>query len=900
VSDRSWRADLPPRLARELRLAFQPIRNRWHEWGVSGFPLSIVSTLLVVLLWTARDHAGTQAFVDRISAVRLNEPILTVLARTPLSLFAPAYGLALAGAVAQVFFVTVIGEGHLGTKWTAVVMFGAQAIVNVVAAEFVRAGHASLIGIAAGHVGDRDTGPSVAVIAIAVAAAVFARTHVHAGAVSIGVLCASVLIPDRAGHEHLGGLILGAAFGFAVARRSERHDHHGRHDLERQDLERHDLERHDLQRHDLERLGLERLGVEPAGHPRVMAERRRTRRLAGTAVALAGIVALISATTRPIAQRLRVVVDIFSLATAKTANGVVAAAGVALLFLASGLRRGHRRAWQLSLLLLGLTAVGHVVKGGDIEESLLSLATMTYLIVRRDAFRARGETGNSRHALRALVTGLAGTFAGGVLLIEAYTAEDHHRMGAYDAAKTVVRDMRGRPVSPTGPEFQVFLRPALFGLGVTVSVFALWRAMRPAIARWTEGSLRIEEEARARQAVAAFGGGTLDYFALRHDKHYFFHLDSVVSYGVDRSVCLVSPDPIGPESERMETWAAFRRYADEQGWIVAVLAASQDWLPIYERDGMATLYVGDEGIVDVTSFDLSGGQRKSLRQAVNRVERSGYTVTFHNPATIDPRLRAKLRRLMTESRRGGVERGFSMTLGRIFDSGDTDLLLAVCTGPGGEPAAFCQYVPSPAVHGWSLDLMRRDLGEHPNGLLDFVLVETIRMLRDSGQQTLGLNFATMRAVLAGENGQNPWQRLQRFVLLRLSADMQIASLWRFNAKYGPQWQPRYVVLDGTEHTITVAIAMARAEGLWDIPVIGRWFEPKIDRSRPQHLEPPQAVPPHGEPGAAARRTDDGDAQTAVVTDEGVATDGVTDEGVATDGVATDGAGDDGSGNPGST
>lgn len=86
---------------------------------------------------------------------------------------------------------------------------------------------------------------------------------------------------------------------------------------------------------------------------------------------------------------------------------------------------------------------------------------------------------------------------------------------------------------------------------------------------------------------------------------------------------------------------------------------------------------------------------------------------------------------MTESRRGEMERGFSMTLGRIFDPADKGLLLAVCFGPDGEPTAFCQFVPAPGVNGYSLDLMRRsESEEHPNGLTDFVVAETIEYLRE--------------------------------------------------------------------------------------------------------------------------------------------------------------------------
>jgi lysylphosphatidylglycerol synthetase-like protein (DUF2156 family) len=139
--------------------------------------------------------------------------------------------------------------------------------------------------------------------------------------------------------------------------------------------------------------------------------------------------------------------------------------------------------------------------------------------------------------------------------------------------------------------------------------------------------------------------------------------------------------------------------------------------------------------------------------------------------------------------------------------------------------AFCQYVPAPGINGYSLDLMRRDNGEHPNGLLDFAVVETIRHLKAQGKEGLGLNFATMRAVLAGEMGEGISMRVQAWFLRRMSDSMQIESLWRFNAKFDPAWQPRYAVYDSPEHVLPALIAVARAESFWELPIIGRFLIP---------------------------------------------------------------------------
>ena len=175
------------------------------------------------------------------------------------------------------------------------------------------------------------------------------------------------------------------------------------------------------------------------------------------------------------------------------------------------------------------------------------------------------------------------------------------------------------------------------------------------------------------------------------------------------------------------------------------------------------------------------------------------------------------------SRTGEEERGFSMMLGRLFDPRDTGLLLTIVSDPEGQPAAMCQFVPSPAINGYSLDLMRRDTGEHPNGLLDYALCQTIDHLRARGASGLSLNFAAFRSILDGEKGDGITQRVERWGLRRLSSVLPIETLWRFNEKYLPTWLARHLVYASPEQFVPTVAAAMRAESLADIPLVGRFL-----------------------------------------------------------------------------
>lgn len=94
---------------------------------------------------------------------------------------------------------------------------------------------------------------------------------------------------------------------------------------------------------------------------------------------------------------------------------------------------------------------------------------------------------------------------------------------------------------------------------------------------------------------------------------------------------------------------------------------------------------------------------------------------------------------------------------------------------------------------------------------------------------LCLNFATMRAVLAGESGDGRGQRALRWLCKRLSSSMQIESLWRFSAKYDPEWVGRYLVFGTVEHVLSVGLAVARAESISELPLIGRYLDGGVPR-----------------------------------------------------------------------
>ncbi|MGH2719443.1 MAG: phosphatidylglycerol lysyltransferase domain-containing protein, partial [Actinomycetota bacterium] len=357
-----------------------------------------------------------------------------------------------------------------------------------------------------------------------------------------------------------------------------------------------------------------------------------------------------------------------------------------------------------------------------------------------------------------------------------------------------------------------FLDPVMVSVSLGLLALVLWTVFRPAHAARRQQGTGL---ARAREIVAAHGGDSLAFFTLRQDKQLFFSGDTAVAYSVAGRVCLVSPDPVGPAWERDQAWEAFHRFADGQGWPVAVLGASEEWLPIYARTGMRDAYVGDEAIIDCSRFHLDQAQWHDLRQEVALVQSLGYRVEFFDPVRLDPFMESELRGLATESRNPGAEPHFSMTLGRLFDPEDRGLVLAVAFGPDGHPAAFCQFVPAP--DGYTLDQFRRTTRRLPRALPDLLAVESIAHFALGGVRTVSMNFSVMGRTLA--SSARFGGRGQRWLLDHL-AHATAPSPWSADPRYEPAWRSRFFVYDGRGHFPAAALAISRSESLTPAPTVG--------------------------------------------------------------------------------
>jgi phosphatidylglycerol lysyltransferase len=525
--------------------------------------------------------------------------------------------------------------------------------------------------------------------------------------------------------------------------------------------------------------------------------------------AVMGVINVLSAITPSLKDRLRLLEQYSPFAISTGGHLTSALAGFALLLLAFSLWRRKRIGWILTVAILIISIPTHLLKGLDYEEASFAAVLLVLLFFTRNYFHARSDAPSVRAGLLAVLAALGFTLAYGILGF--YLLDRHFKIsfGLWMAFRqTIVMFTQfydpGLQSLPT-TKFGTYFSDSIYIVGAVTMGYALFMLLRPVLTRRVASD---EERARATEIVRAFGRTSLARYALLDDKQFFFSPNgSVISFVVENRVALALGDPIGPPEDVPDAIAAFKSFCAPNDWLTAFYQVMPTHLEVYKAAGFDTLTLGQEAIVDLSTFTLAGGENKTLRNSFNKMERLGYRADVVQPP-FSPRMLRELDSISDEwlTSRGASELRFSLGW---FDEAylNTGPLLLVRDREG-FIEAFTNVVTEYQANEVTVDLMRHR--QHTDSaLMDFLFVSLLQWAHAQGFSTFNLGLSALSGV--GEHSKDPViERALNYIYRNVNRFYNFRGLHAFKEKFHPAWSPRYLVYPSAPNLPTVSVAILRA------------------------------------------------------------------------------------------
>jgi putative flippase GtrA len=350
------------------------------------------------------------------------------------------------------------------------------------------------------------------------------------------------------------------------------------------------------------------------------------------------------------------------------------------------------------------------------------------------------------------------------------------------------------------------------------------------------------------ELIRYYGSHSLAFFGLSSENLRFLapNGEGLVSYRLVNNVAVVLDDPVCAPEDFERVTRSFLDFCRHHHWHVAFYQAHYEHLATYHDLKLRAFKMGEEAIIDLQIFTLSGSAMANVRTSCRRAEREGVTIDWYEgvpPAEVMHQLEQVSNAwLQHKDDKHTSEMGFSM--GRLDDLSNIAeraeaianlpistniltttvprLVTAIATTSAGRACAFVTFTPIYGLltdvetatgkqseiqnWGWSLDLMRR-VPDAPPGVIELLLVRTIELFRSRQAQIVSLGMVAMADTR--QETSSVQRRLADFATNRLGMLEGRYTLFNFKQKFHPDWESRYFVTDATLALPKVALAVSR-------------------------------------------------------------------------------------------
>lgn len=521
-----------------------------------------------------------------------------------------------------------------------------------------------------------------------------------------------------------------------------------------------------------------------------------------------GIVNIISAITPALPQRLIQLQQMIPIFAIQASNWFILFSGLFMLMVAVYLIRGLRSAWLVAIALSSFSLIAHLAKGIDWEEATVALITLIFLLVTRKQYIFKQLAPIKRQvwfpAIVAYCCILIFGTVGFYFLETKHFNADFTLWESFQEAITAsfLLNVDLIPVTSFGKSFLL----GLHIMGLLTWIFWVYLFLRPYIFKLDLPL--IEENKLAKQLVKKYGNSGLDYFKTYEDKQFWFNAEKTgfISFKVVYDYALVLENPVAETLEiQKRIIVAFEDDCRRNGLRVAYYRIPETSLPLYRSLGKRMLPIGKEAVVNLADFTLEGGEKKALRNAINKLTKLGYVFKKYE----SPQKEGFLQQLKAVSNEWLEEtklKEIVFSQGVFSEKELKNQTILTIENIEGKIEGFVNLIPDYVKGEANFDLMRKT-ATAPRGTMDFLLVNMFEELKNRGYDSCNLGMVPLSGI---DEPQNLQERALQTAYEKIKRFSHYKSLYQFKEKFSPRWTMMYLVFDDLYDLILLPSVMYKA------------------------------------------------------------------------------------------
>jgi phosphatidylglycerol lysyltransferase len=504
-----------------------------------------------------------------------------------------------------------------------------------------------------------------------------------------------------------------------------------------------------------------------------------------------GIINIVSVLTPAISERVVILKDFIPTEAIHVSNYLVLAAGFLLLVTAAFLLKGLRTAWWIAIGLSTVSLIGHITKAIDFEEASIAMLAIVILIGTRKEYYIKTNPKTRNVGLQTSLLTAAATLIYGI--VGFYFLDKKHFDIDFNLWQSIRFTLENYfligsdeliPASKFASKFLLSINISGF-VSIAFLIYTLVRSYVP------YENVTEEELTLAKDLLKLNGNSALDYFKTSGDKMIFFaeNKKSFISYRISGNFAVVLENPIAENVDEMKKCIVeFDQYCYQSGLKSIYYRVPEESLEIYSQLHKKNLFLGQEGVVDLSVFKLEGGARKPMRNAINKVIDRGYRATIHEAPVKDgilQKIKSVSDEWLEDMQRSEI----------IFSQGmfDWDELkqqtIITVENPEEKIIAFLNIIPDFAVGEATYDLIRKTK-DAPNGVMDFILVELFKYLKSKEFTHVNLGFAPMSGL---DDARTFPEKSMKFAYEKIRSFAHYKGLREYKEKFDPQWHNKYLI-----------------------------------------------------------------------------------------------------------